>query len=55
MKKIAEIENAYKAGTVEELNITYTFYWAYWTARERKNQTIDLIAEITIRQSEYSY
>lgn len=41
MKKIAEIENAYKAGTVEELNISHKFYWAYWEARERKNQHIN--------------
>ncbi len=41
MKKIAEIENAVKNGTQEELNITHTFYWAYWTAKERKNQYLD--------------
>lgn len=41
MKKIAEIENAYKADTVDKLNITNTFYWAYWTARERKNKHLD--------------
>lgn len=41
MKKISEIENAYKAGTANGLGITNTFYWAYWEAKERKNQTID--------------
>lgn len=41
MKKIAEIEKAVKNETQEELNISHTFYWAYWTARERKNQHLD--------------
>lgn len=41
MKKIAEIENAAKTQTVAELNISHTFYWAYWEAKERKNQYIN--------------
>ena len=41
MRKIAEIENAYQAGTVKELNISYTFYRAYCEAKERKNQHIN--------------
>ena len=41
MKKIAEIENAYKAGTVKEMNIHYTFYRAYCETKERKNQYLN--------------
>lgn len=41
MKKIAEIENAYKADKIKELNISYTFYRAYCEAKERKNQHIN--------------
>lgn len=46
MKKIAEIENAYKAGTLEELNISHGFYWGYWETRERKNKHLNISSSI---------
>ena len=40
MKKIAEIENAKKNDALNELNISYKFYWAYEETKERKNKHV---------------